>query len=460
VRIGIIGGGFMGMALAYRLARRGHAVTVFERDNQVGGLATHHDYGPFFWDRFYHCILPSDTHLIRLLHEVGLGDQLRWTRTLTGLYVDERFYSVSSSLEFLRFPLVSLWGKIRLALTVSYCARIRDWQRLERISVEEWLVHTCGRSTYEKLWRPLLLAKLGESYRRVSAVFIWSYIKRLFSARDASAKREHLGHVSGGYKAVFARLETLIRSAGGDIRLGVAVKHIDPRPGGGLWVAHDQEREAFDKVIFTSPVNVLQSVTTRELVSVADGRESVEYLGVVCGVLVTRRPLVPYYIVNIADGRIPFTGVIGMSNLVSPHELAGYHLTYLPKYVLSDDPLLRQTDDQLRRVFSDGLRLMFPGLNADDIQSLHINRAFKVQPLQVLNYSTLVPRVATQHEDFFVLNTAQFVNATLNNNEVARAVDEFLTEYGDRFGDRGVTSAGSPAARPQPRVSGAKVAVR
>jgi protoporphyrinogen oxidase len=459
VRIGIIGAGFTGMALAYRLARRGHAVTVFERDDQIGGLATHHDYGPFVWDRFYHCILPSDTHLIRLLHDVGLGDQLRWTRTLTGFYVDERFHSVSSSLEFLRFPLVGLWGKIRLALTISYCARIRDWQRLERISVEDWLVRTCGRSTYEKLWRPLLLAKLGESYRRVSAVFIWSYIKRLFSARDASARREHLGHVSGGYQAVFARLEKLIRSAGGDIRLGVDVTHIDPRPEGGLWIAHAREREAFDKVIFTSPVSVLPHVAARDLVDVADGRGRVEYLGVVCAILVTRRPLVPYYIVNIADGRIPFTGVIGMSNLVSPQELAGYHLTYLPRYVLSDDPFLRQTDDQLRRVFSDGLRLMFPDLDAADIQSLHINRAFKVQPLQVLNYSSLVPHVTTRHADFFVLNTAQFVNATLNNNEVARAVDEFLGEYGDRLdgGDRG---AGAPATRRRPPVSRPEVAIR
>jgi protoporphyrinogen oxidase len=457
VRIGIIGGGFMGMVLAYRLARRGHAVTVFERDTQVGGLATHHDYGPFVWDRFYHCILPSDTYLIRLLHDVGLGDRLRWTATLTGFYVDQRFHSVSTSLEFLRFPLVGLWGKIRLALTLLYSARIRDWRRLERITVEDWLVRACGRSTYEKLWKPLLLAKLGESYRRVSAVFIWSYIKRLFSARDASAKREHLGHVSGGYRAVFARLEELIRAAGGDIRLGVTVERIEPRPGGGLVVAHDQRREAFDKVIFTSPVSVLQHVAGRELVGVANGQAGVEYLGVACGVLVTRKPLVPYYIVNIADGRIPFTGVIGMSNLVSPQELGGYHLTYLPKYVLSDDPFLRRTDDELRRVFGEGLRVMFPDLDAAGVQSLHVNRAFKVQPLQVLNYSTLVPRVTTRHEDFFVLNTAQFVNATLNNNEVARAVDEFLGDYGDRL-ERGDLAAGAPAARQEPRVSGSTVA--
>ena len=68
-----------------------------------------------------------------------------------------------------------------------------------------------------------------------------------------------------------------------------------------------------------------------------------------------------------------------------------------------------------------------------EIEGVHINRAVKVQPLQVLNYSQLVPRVTTTHEDFLVLNTSQFVNCTLNNNEVVRAVDEFIAEYGPTF---------------------------
>ena len=178
MKICIVGGGPMGLALAHRLCAKGHVVTIFEREKQLGGLATHHDYGPFFWDRFYHVILPSDTHLISFLKEIGLGDQIRWARTLTGFYVDQHFYSISNSWEFLRFPLVSLWGKFRLALTILRCSRIRSWQQLEKISVEDWLIKTCGRTTYEKMWKPLLLAKLGESYRRVSAVFIWTYITR------------------------------------------------------------------------------------------------------------------------------------------------------------------------------------------------------------------------------------------------------------------------------------------
>jgi protoporphyrinogen oxidase len=433
MRIGIIGGGLMGLALAQRLSGQGHAVTVFERDKQLGGLATYHDYGLFVWDRFYHCILPSDTHLLGFLKDIGLRDRLHWTRTLTGFYVDRQLHSLSSTMEFLKFPSVSLVGKLRLALTILYCSRLQDWHKLEKIFIEDWLIRTCGRTTYEKLWKPLLLAKLGESYRRVSAVFIWSYIKRLFSAREASAQREHLGYVTGGYQVVFRRLEEVIRSTGGEIYTEVAVKRISQRLEGGLWVEHGQRVEHFDKVVCTSPVDILQRVADRELLEVTHAGGNVEYLGVICFVLVTRQPLVPYYVVNIADQQIPFTGIIGMSNLVSPQEFAGRHLTYFPKYMLSDDPLLRQPDEAVRTLFFKGLHAMFPELQAAEIEAVHINRASKVQPLQVLNYSSLVPHVVTAHEDFFALNTSQFVNCTLNNNEVIRAIDEFLKEHGHRF---------------------------
>jgi protoporphyrinogen oxidase len=221
---------------------------------------------------------------------------------------------------------------------------------------------------------------------------------------------------------------------------------------GGLVVDVEDESLPFDKVVFTSPVNVLQAVASPDLVGVAGGGATVEYLGVVCGVLVTRRPVVPHYVVNIADGRIPFTGVIGMSNLVATEETAGHHVTYLPKYVLSTDPFLRLPDDEVRHIFAEGLRVMFPELAADDVHALHVNRAFKVQPLQVLDYSSLVPRVTTRHPDFFVLNTAQFVNATLNNNEVARAVHEFLADYRDRLEAGAPTGIKAPV--PMPAVAG------
>jgi protoporphyrinogen oxidase len=427
MKIAIIGGGMMGLTLAYRLSQQGHRVSVFESSPQLGGLTTSHDYGTFTWDRFYHVLLPSDTHLLGLFKEIGLESQVQWRKTRTGYYVDRQLYSISNTLEFLRFPPLSLVGKLRLAFTLLYGARVKNWRKLEQISVEDWLLRLSGRATYEKFWKPLLLAKLGESYRRVSAVFIWSYIKRLASARDTTIQKEQLGYVTGGYKTVFDRLAALIRSRDGEIHTSTPVTQISSAPQTGLWVEHSDRKEHFDRVFFTAPTDLLDKVAAKNLVTTIGDNHPVEYLGAICMVLVTRKPLIPYYVVNIADPQVPFTGAIGMSNLVSREETNGLHLTYLPKYALSSDPIFKQTDEELQALFFKGVRRMFPTRSTDEIVSIHINRATKVQPLQVLNYSNLVPQTTTLHKDLFILNTSQFVNDTLNNNTVVQHVNGLLT---------------------------------
>ncbi len=435
----------MGLSLAYRLTEAGHRVSVFEQSAQLGGLTTHHDFGRFTWDRFYHVILPSDQYLMKFLGDIGLAESLRWRTTRTGFYVDNAFHSLSTNLEFLRFPLLSLVDKARLAWTLLYGSRIDDWRRLEDISCEEWLTRVSGRATFEKMWQPLLLAKLGPSYRRVSAVFIWSYIKRMFSARDATAQKEQLGHVSGGYRTVFERLTQRIEQQGGIVNVGATVDAITAHGSGGLNVLYDNNRsEHFDKVVCTSPVGILEKLAPT-LVDVTPGDGPVEYLGVVCMVLVTREALTPYYVLNIADEDIPFTGIIGMSNVVDTNETAGYHVTYLPKYVLSDDPVLSLPDAEIEKTFKEGIERMYPHFDWSTIESVHINRAVRVQPLQVMGYSKRVPKTTTRHNDFFVLNTAQFVNNTLNNNEVIRAVDAFCDEQKTALTDA-VTTPNANAA--------------
>jgi acetyltransferase-like isoleucine patch superfamily enzyme len=59
-----------------------------------------HDYGRVKWDRFYHCILPSDRHLIGFIRDLGLEAKLHWTRTLTGFYVDRTFHSMSGGPDY------------------------------------------------------------------------------------------------------------------------------------------------------------------------------------------------------------------------------------------------------------------------------------------------------------------------------------------------------------------------
>ncbi|MBX2823176.1 MAG: NAD(P)/FAD-dependent oxidoreductase [Gammaproteobacteria bacterium] len=444
-KIAIIGAGLMGMVLARKLADQGHRVTVYEQQAQTGGLSTWHDYGDFVWDRFYHVILPSDSALIELVRDLDLEQQLHWQRTRTGFYVDHKLYSISNNIEFLRFPLLSFWSKLRLGWTMLYGSRINDWKKLETRTSEEWLIRVSGRETFEKMWKPLLLAKLGVHYRRASAVFIWSYIKRMFSARDKSADAEHLGHVRGGYQTIFSALDSAVRKTGGSVRTGTTIDRVHA-PGNRLQIESQAGLDDFDKVICTGPVPVLQRIVDPNLLAVtpASGPEdnadtrTVEYLGVVCVVLVTREPLVPYYVVNIADADIPFTGMIGMSNVADTADTAGLHLTYLPKYILSSDEALQLDDEHYQETFLQGVEKMLPDFDRKNLVSVHVNRATTVQPLQVLNYSELIPTLTTQHPDLFVLNTSQFSHSTLNNNEVVSAVNHFVELHS--------TALASPAA--------------
>ena len=47
--IAVIGGGPGGMRTALYLAERGHKVTIYEKEQELGGAIRHADYIPFKW---------------------------------------------------------------------------------------------------------------------------------------------------------------------------------------------------------------------------------------------------------------------------------------------------------------------------------------------------------------------------------------------------------------------------
>ncbi len=429
MKIGIVGGGFMGLVLAHEISKTTAHVKVFEADSQLGGLATHYDYGSFIWDKYYHVILPTDNHLVSLIEDLGLENKLQWRRSMTGYYVNKKFYPFSSSKDFLLFPPLNIIDKMKLAFTIFYGSKINDRKKLEKITVKDWLIKLGGQRTYEKFWAPLLKAKLGESHDRVSAVFIWTYIKRLFQARSSAAQKEHMGYIDGGYKTVFDRLQESLAKRESEVLTKTSIQGITANTKGGINLEYQGKREHFDKVIFTGPLNVLEKVSSPNLIDITNNKEDVEYLGVLCMVLITEEPMTPYYVLNLADKKVPFTGVIGMSSLVDVKQTDGKYITYFPKYVTADHSFWCKSDDELKTIFLEGVKQLYPSFNETLIVSSHMHKAFKVQPLQVLNYSEIIPKMRTKNPDFFVVNTSQFVNDTLNNNSVVNHIKDFMVDF-------------------------------
>src|SRR4029079_19361296 len=146
-RWAVVGGGMLGLTMALRLRQAGHQVSVFEAASHWGGLASAWRLGDVVWDRFYHVTLLSDSRLRAVLGELGLDDDLEWTTTRTGFFTDGKLHSLSTSLDFLRFPPLNLVDKSRLAATILHASRIEDGRPLERIQIGEWVSRWWGKES-------------------------------------------------------------------------------------------------------------------------------------------------------------------------------------------------------------------------------------------------------------------------------------------------------------------------
>lgn len=284
------------------------------------------------------------------------------------------------------------------------------------------------------MWGPLLKCKLGACREETSAAFIWTYIARYYSTREKTAsQKEKLGYVNGGYRTVFARLLEEITRMGGTIVTDAPVDRLISSPSEGVELSTAKGRFHFDQVIATIPS--WRFLTMAPQLAPEYGRKlmEVKYLGVVCFVLLLKRKLSPYYVLNLTDEGLPFTGVIEMTNLCSRSETAGYHLVYLPKYTVPGDPLFDAPESELWRTFRDGLRRVCPDLEDAEIETRHLFRERLVQPIPVLDYSAIVPEMTTNIDGVFLANTTQIINSNLNNNAMVkianRAVQLVLKQY-------------------------------
>ncbi len=434
-RWGIVGGGMLGLTLALRLREQGHDVVLVEAADRLGGLASAWHLGDVVWDRHYHVTLLSDVHVRAVLRELGLESEMRWVETKTGYYADGRLSSVSNSLEFLRLPSLGPVDKARLAATILYGSRVRDWQHLEQVTVSDWLTRWSGRRTFERFWLPLLRAKLGESYRDASAAFIWATIQRLYAARRTGLKKEMFGYVPGGYARILERFAQVLGERGVEMSLGRAVQSVARVDDDGA-ASHPVEIRlaggevvACDSVVVTAPGNVAARIVQGLSEGERRALEGIRYQGIVCASLLLRDGLGPYYLTYLMDD-VPFTAVVEMSAFVDRASFGGNALVYLPKYVAPDDPLFEVPDDEIEARFVDALARIYPSFSRDDVLAFRVSRARQVFAIPTLGYSRSLPPTATSVPGVHVVNSAHIVNGTLNVDETVHLAESWAAGIG------------------------------
>lgn len=447
MRIAIIGGGFAGMTAAYELGKKGHKTFLFERMSELGGLAGTFPIEGTRLERGYHHWFTSDTHVIDLMGELGLGDRVMWIPSKVGFLYSGKIWNWVTPMDILRFSPMSLIGRLRLGLSTFYLTYVQTnrnkFYDYEKITAAKWLKKWAGAEAWDKAWKPLFYGKFGAEAENIPLLFLW-YKARLRLTSRKGLNKEVLGYPRGSFQVLIDTLDCAIQKLGGKVYLGTTVKRVVAENGVacGLEFGDDEKSQAaqrelgdgyakFDRIICTAPSFATLKIVSEFPDAYAQKMRAAKYMAAVLIILKMKHPLSHIYWMNIADRSIPFVATIEQTNFILPETYNNKHIMYVSNYLDSSSPYFQMSRDELFAAYLPHLKKFNPNFSPDWVEEYWHFKEAAAQPVMPLNYSKMIPDYRTPIRNLYLANTTQIYPEDRGTNYsvrlgqiIARMVDE------------------------------------
>jgi protoporphyrinogen oxidase len=402
-RIGVLGAGPMGLAVAYQLVLDGYRPVLFEADNRVGGMAASFDFGGLTIERYYHFHCISDYAFLQVLNELGLADKMRWVETKMGYFYRGEVHSWGNPVALWKFPGLSLAAKIRYGLHAFVATKRDDWRPLDQMEATAWIRRWVGEEAFEVLWRKLFDYKFYDYAYGLSAAWIWSRIRRVGRSRY-DMFREKLGYLEGGSETLLQALKGFIEGQGGEIRLSTPVLRVVLGDGVTIGVNTGDGFQPFDKVISTVPLPYIPRIMPDLPESVLQAYRQVKNIAVVCVIAKLKKAVTENFWLNTNDPDMDIPGFVEYTNL----RPMGRHIVYVPFYVPGEHPKFNDSDsvflDKVRRY----LRKINPTLTDADFIEMRASRYRHAQPICEPGHLDRLPPVALPVQGLWVADTSYY----------------------------------------------------
>ena len=400
-RYAVLGGGALGLTAALRLTQRGQPVTVIERERLPGGLAAGFRVGsqpdaPWL-EKFYHHVFRSDQHVIGLIDELGLGEDLVWRRPRTVVLWDEGLHQLDSPMSLLRFAPLPAADRIRMGAGLAFLRALPNGRRLEGQTASAWIRRWMGSGSYGVVWGPLLDAKFGEAANEIALPWFWARV------HDRTAE---LGYLRGGFQRLYDRLAERIGDAGGDLRFGTAVERVERDESSFRVHLGDETLEA-DAVISTLATRLTARLVPELPEAWRARHEWGRAFGAHCLVLALDRPLTDAYWINVNQPGFPFLVLVEHTNYMDPADYGGRHLVYLGNYRPMDDPIFSAPKEQILAQFLPHLSAFNSAFDASWVTDSWSFAAPFAQPIVTVHYREHIPPFRTPIPGLYVANMFQ-----------------------------------------------------
>ncbi len=172
--VAIAGGGPAGLTAAYEACKAGLRPVVFERSDQMGGIARTVNYKGYRFDIGGHRFFTKVPRVEALWKEI-LGDRLLWRPRMSRIYYHQKFFS---------YPLKPLdaflkLGPVESLACVASLAAARVRPIADETGFEAWVVNRFGRRLYDTFFRSYTEKVWGVPCSEIKAEWAAQRIKSL-----------------------------------------------------------------------------------------------------------------------------------------------------------------------------------------------------------------------------------------------------------------------------------------
>ncbi len=397
MKVAILGGGFTGLAASYYLTKKGHSVTLFEKEPVLGGLAVGFKQPGWDWylERAIHHLLGNDNDIVALAEDSGFKG-IFWQHTLTAsLYKEEdnnyRIIPVDTPQDFLKFPYLTLPEKLRTGMVLALLQLSPFLSLYEKQTAETFLRKSMGDSAWEALWRELFRKKFGKYAENILAAFIWARIKK---------RSKQLGYIHGGFQSFIDHLEKEINRLKVEVKRGYAVEKVIQK-GKGFRVNDRQ----FDAVISTLPSPILPKITSDLFSQNYLSRfNKLKFLHAISLVFETRESFLDkVYWLNVCVPDNKIMGIMQHTNFQDKKHYAGNHILYVYNYVEFIDPRIRMDKKELLRFYLPELKRINPEFKSS-IEKTYVFKGPFAQPIFDKQFLENKPNFETPVKNFYIAN--------------------------------------------------------
>lgn len=420
MNIAVIGGGFAGLTAAYELGKKGHRIFLFERMNELGGLAGTFEIEGTRLERGYHHWFTSDTDIISLMNELGLGDWLMWLPSKVGLFENNQIWDMVTPMDLMRFEPMPLIDRFRFGLVLYYLtflqAKRERLSHYEKIAAAPWLKKYAGQHAWDQWLGPMFYGKFGKEADTIPLVWFWyKAVLRVGSRKGLS--KEVLGYPRGSFQVLINGLEQRILGLGGKIFRGATVQRVVVQDGVATGLQFEGavpglETDAagianFDRIICTAPsfatLQIVKDFPEAYIAKIKAAR----YMAAVLVILKMKKSMSPIYWLNIADRSIPFVATIEQTNFLPPETYNNKRILYISNYLDASSPYFKMNRYELINAYLPHLKKLNPQFTPDWVEDFWHFKEAAAQPIFPLGYSKLIPEYRTPLRNLYLANTTQ-----------------------------------------------------